>query len=84
MEIKRLNITVGDLTKDYSDNGDNGVVGYGGKLDIRPPYQRDYVYKGDQRDAVIYTVLKGFPLNVMYWAVLDDGRYEIIDGQQRH
>ena len=55
MEIKRLNIMVGDLTKDYSDNGDNGVVGYGGKLDIRPPYQRDYVYKGDQRAAVIYT-----------------------------
>ena len=50
-----------------------GVVGYGGKLDIRPPYQREFIYKDKQRDAVIDTVRKDFPLNVMYWAVRDDG-----------
>lgn len=50
---------------------------------MRPPYQREFVYKDKQRDAVIDTVLKGFPLNVMYWAVRDDGTFEIVDGQQR-
>lgn len=50
------------------DNQEDGVRGYGGKLDIRPPYQREFVYKDHQRDAVIHTVSKGFPLNVMYWA----------------
>ena len=58
-------------------------MAYSEKLDVRPPYQREFVYKDKQRDAVIDTVTKGFPLNVMYWAVRDDGNYEIIDGQQR-
>ena len=58
-------------------------MGYSGKLDIRPPYQREFIYKDKQRDAVVDTVTKEFPLNVMYWAVRDDGNFEIIDGQQR-
>jgi hypothetical protein len=45
--------------------------------------QREFIYKDRQRDAVIDTVVKDFPLNVMYWAVRDDGNFEIIDGQQR-
>ncbi|MEH6791754.1 GmrSD restriction endonuclease domain-containing protein [Parasphingorhabdus sp.] len=53
------------------------------KLDIRPPYQREFIYKDKQRDAVIDTASREFPLNVMYWAVRDDGNYEVIDGQQR-
>ncbi|MGR3914563.1 MAG: DUF262 domain-containing protein, partial [Gammaproteobacteria bacterium] len=65
------------------DNADEGVVGYGGRLDIRPPYQREFIYKDAQRNAVIDTLHKGFPLNVMYWAVREDGKFEIIDGQQR-
>ena len=83
MKIQLFNTTVRDLTNDYQDNLEEGVVGFGGKLDIRPPYQREFVYKDKQRDAVINTVSKKFPLNVMYWAVRDDGNYEIIDGQQR-
>lgn len=83
MEVNRKEITIRELVKDYDDNGDDGVRGYGGKLDIRPPYQREFIYKDEQRDAVIDTLTKGFPLNVMYWAVRDDGRFEIIDGQQR-
>lgn len=83
MNIDLKQITVRDLTKDYKDNGEGGVVGYGGKLDIRPPYQREFIYKDKQRNAVIDTVTKDFPLNVMYWAVREDGNYEIIDGQQR-
>ena len=50
---------------------------------MRPPYQREFVYKDKQRDAVITTVNQGFPLNVMYWADKGDGTYEVIDGQQR-
>ena len=83
MNITPIKITVGDLVEGYHDDGEGGVRGYGGKLDIRPPYQREFVYKDKQRDAVIETINQGFPLNVMYWAVRDDGTYEIIDGQQR-
>jgi hypothetical protein len=59
------------------------VRGYGGSLDIRPPFQREFIYKGKQREAVITSILRGFPLNVMYWSARDDGSFEIIDGQQR-
>ncbi len=83
MDIVLKEITVKELTNCYQDNAENGVVGYGGKLDIRPPYQREFIYKDKQRDAVIDTVIKNFPLNVMYWAVREDGNFEVIDGQQR-
>jgi len=83
MKIELKKITVRELTKDFEDNDENGVVGYGGKLDIRPPYQREFIYKDKQRDAVIDTVTKEFPLNVMYWAIRENGDFEIIDGQQR-
>ena len=83
MKIELKKITVRELTNGFEDNDENGVVGYGGKLDIRPPYQREFIYKDKQRDAVIDTVTKEFPLNVMYWAVRENGDFEIIDGQQR-
>jgi Restriction endonuclease len=83
MEIKLHKITVRDLTNGYADNAEQGVKAYGGKLDVRPPYQREFVYGDKQRAAVIDTLTQGFPLNVMYWATRDDGTFEIIDGQQR-
>lgn len=83
MKIELKEITVRDLSTGYTDNTEGGVVGYGGNLDIRPPFQRESVYKDVQRDAVIDTASKGFPLNVMYWSVRDNGEFEIIDGQQR-
>ena len=83
MEISLHEITVRDLANGYIDEDENGVWGYGGKLNIRPQYQREFVYKDKQRDAVIDTIIKNFPLNVMYWSVNEDGTYEIIDGQQR-
>lgn len=80
-------ITIRELTDGYVDNNEGGVKGFGGKLDIRPPFQREFVYKEKQRDAVIHTVRRNFPLNVMYWAekTNDQGEieYEVIDGQQR-
>ena len=52
-------------------------------MDIRPPYQREFVYDEKERNAVLNTLQKNFPLNVMYWAVREDGDFEVIDGQQR-
>jgi hypothetical protein len=83
MKIELKEITVRELAEGYEDNAEDGVVGFGGKLDIRPPYQREFIYKDKQRDAVITTLTKEFPLNVMYWSVREDGDFEVIDGQQR-
>ena len=83
MNIELKEITIKELSDDFQDNAENGVVGFGGKLDIRPPYQREFIYKDKQRDAVINTITKHFPLNVMYWAVREDETFEVIDGQQR-
>ncbi|MDZ4402096.1 DUF262 domain-containing protein [Prosthecobacter sp.] len=83
MKIQLKEVTVEKLTDGFADNAEQGVVAYGGKLDIRPPYQREFIYKDKQRDAVIDTVRKDYPLNVMYWAVRGDGYFEVIDGQQR-
>jgi hypothetical protein len=83
MKIDLKEITIKELSESFQDNNENGVIGYGGKLDIRPPYQREFIYKDKQRDAVISTIIKDYPLNVMYWAVRADGTFEVIDGQQR-
>lgn len=82
MDIELKNIAVSALVENYQDNQEAGVVGFGGKLNIRPPYQREFVYSEKQREAVIDTITRGFPLNTMYWATTPDG-FEIIDGQQR-
>ena len=86
MKIELRKITVRELTAGYEDNEEAGVKGFGGKLDIRPPYQREFIYDEKKRAAVITTIKKGFPLNVMYWATRDedaDVPYEVMDGQQR-
>ena len=83
MKIELERIKVRELVEGYEDNEELGVRAYGGKLDVRPPYQREFVYKDKQRDAVLETLRRGFPLNVMYWAVQGDGTFEVIDGQQR-
>lgn len=83
MKIELKEITIEKLSDGFADNAEAGVVAYGGKLDIRPPYQREFIYKDKQRDAVINSVQHSFPLNVMYWAVREDGHFEVIDGQQR-
>ena len=83
LKIELKEITIGEIIKNYKDSGIDGILGYDGKLNIRPAYQREFVYNDEQRKAVIDTILKGFPLNVMYWCQNDDGSYEILDGQQR-
>ena len=83
MKIELHEIKVRDVVDGYADSAEEGVVAYGGKLDIRPKYQREFVYDAKKRDAVIDTIRKSFPLNVMYWVVNDQGTYEVMDGQQR-
>lgn len=66
MKIELHEISVRDLVEGYDDRGDEGVTGYGGRLDIRPPYQREFIYGDRQRVAVVDSVMHSFPLNVMY------------------
>ena len=83
MKIELHKIKIKDIFNGFHDNDEEGVVGFGGKLDIRPKYQREFVYKEKQRNAVIDTIRKGFPLNVMYWAKTGKDSFEVLDGQQR-
>lgn len=83
MKIEPKRIKVREIFKGYADKGDDGVFAYGGKLAIRPAYQREFVYNDAQAEAVIQTALRGFPLNVMYWVKTGADCYEILDGQQR-
>ena len=86
MTIKQISVTVGEITQGYLNNDELGVRGYNGLLDIRPPYQREFIYNDKEQQAVINTVLKGYPLNVMYWVKRNDDAecpYEVMDGQQR-
>ena len=83
MKIKLHEVPIKEVANCFVDSAEAGVVGYGGKLNIRPAFQREFIYKDKQRDEVIRTVIKNYPLNVMYWVKADDGHYEVLDGQQR-
>lgn len=88
MKIDLHHVPVRDLVDGYVNSDYNGVVGYGGALDIRPKFQREFVYAPAKQQAVIKTILSGFPLNVMYWSkridpVTGENSFEMLDGQQR-
>lgn len=83
MKIELKEIPVSAVFAGYQDSAEEGVVGFGGRLNIRPAFQREFIYKDHQRDDVIRTIRKNFPLNVMYWVMNDAGNYELLDGQQR-
>ena len=83
MKIELHEIPVREVAEGYVDSAENGVRGFGGKLNIRPAFQREFIYRDRQRDEVIRTVRRNFPLNVMYWVKGADGGYEVLDGQQR-
>ena len=69
MKIELHQISVRELCASYQDLSiqEEGITGYGGRLNIRPKYQREFVYDTQKRNAVMDTVWQGFPLNVMYW-----------------
>ena len=78
--------TVGDICKGffYDKNEDKGLYGLDGKLTIQPEYQRNYIYGDGKKDvAVVDSLLKGYPLGLIYFVKNNDGMYEVLDGQQR-
>jgi hypothetical protein len=83
MEIKLNEIPISEVFNGYADSAENGVVGYGGLLNIRPAFQREFIYKDKQRNEVLNTVRHSFPLNVMYWVKSGGDKFEMLDGQQR-
>ena len=72
MSINLTQIKLRDLFDGYQNSDEDGVVGYHGRLDIRPKYQREFIYGDKEKVAVIDTVKKGFPLNTMYWVIARD------------
>lgn len=82
-------ITVGDLFNGFTDNAEEGVythIRIDGELiktDIRPPYQREFVYSDDKRNKVMETIVRDLPLGMVYLGRNADGTLEVIDGQQR-
>ena len=84
MEIKYREISVKELAEGYfEDKETNGVVGFGGKLNIRPKYQREFVYDEKKRNLVIDSINNKYPLNVFYWVKNSETDFEVLDGQQR-
>jgi hypothetical protein len=83
MKIELKQVPIREVVNGYLNDEEEGVVAYGGNLNVRPKYQREFVYKDKQRDEVINTVRKDFPLNVMYWVKNEDNTFEVLDGQQR-
>jgi hypothetical protein len=85
--ITEHKIPIRDVYAGYVNSGYDGVVGYGGVLDIRPKFQREFVYDNARQQAVIKTILSGFPLNTIYWTKKTDesggDAFEMLDGQQR-
>ena len=78
--------TVGDICKGfiYDKNEDKGLFGFDGKLVVQPEFQRNYIYGDGRKDvAVIESLLKGYPLGLIYFVLNKDGMYEVLDGQQR-
>lgn len=68
----------------YSELEGKGLFGWGGRLVIQPEYQRNYIYADGKRDvAVVDSLLKGYPIGLIYFVKTEDGRYEVLDGQQR-
>ena len=83
MEIYLEEISIKEVFNGYVNDDEEGVFGYGGKLNIRPKYQREFKYNDKEQKSVIDSVIKGYPLNVMYWVIKNDGTFELLDGQQR-
>lgn len=84
MKIELVKVKIKDLVDRFHiDNSTGAVSGFGGKLNIQPKYQRDFIYGDKEQKEVIRTVRKGFPLNIMYWSKNPDGTFELLDGQQR-
>ncbi|MCY4673566.1 MAG: DUF262 domain-containing protein [Bacteroidetes bacterium] len=85
MKIKEKKIPIRDLVSGYKSHEDDRVVGWSGKLDIRPSYQREFIHKNnpDFKKNLIQSIYHGRPINLIYFAQTESGDYELLDGQQR-
>ena len=84
MKITEMDLPIRDLVVAYNEDDTTGrVSAMGGRLDVRPEYQREFVYDKKQQSAVINTVMHQFPLNIMYFVRRPDDTFEVLDGQQR-
>lgn len=84
--ILNINYTIEDICKGFvfDMNESKGLYGLDGKLVIQPEYQRNYIYGDGKKDvAVIESILKNYPLGLIYFVKTSDGKFEILDGQQR-
>lgn len=82
----RTNITVRDICDGFTYNEleGKGLFGLSGRLTIQPEYQRNYIYADGKRDvAVIESILKGYPLGLIYFNTVSPDTFEVLDGQQR-
>ncbi|MBQ3655240.1 MAG: DUF262 domain-containing protein [Bacteroidales bacterium] len=82
----RTDITVAQICDGfvYNEYEGKGLFGLSGNLIIQPEYQRNYIYADGKRDvAVIESILKGYPIGLIYFVKTSDGKYEVLDGQQR-
>jgi len=79
-------LTVNDICRGfvYNELEGKGLFGWDGKLVIQPEYQRNYIYADGKKDvAVVDSLLKGYPLGLIYFVKVGEDRYEVLDGQQR-
>ena len=79
-------LTVADICDGfvYNELEGKGLFGWGGRLVIQPEYQRNYIYADGKRDvAVVDSLLKRYPLGLLYFVKVGEERYEVLDGQQR-
>ncbi len=79
-------VTIEEICKgfQYSELEGKGLFGWGGKLVIQPEYQRNYIYADGKRDvAVVDSLIKGYPIGLLYFVKAADGKLEVLDGQQR-
>ena len=86
--ILKTSITVKDICEGfvYNELEGKGLFGLSGKLTIQPEYQRNYIYASDggkREMAVIESVLKGYPIGLIYFNKVNDSNFEVLDGQQR-
>ncbi len=82
----KIDITVKDICEGfvYNELEGKGLFGLSGKLTIQPEYQRNYIYADGKKDvAVIDSLLKGYPLGLIYFVKVSEDKFEILDGQQR-
>ena len=84
--VLKINITVGDICEGfvYNELEAKGLFGLSGKLTIQPEYQRNYIYADEKKDvAVVDSILKDYPLGLIYFVKVSTDKYEVLDGQQR-